>query len=178
MHVQQHPQLNTFPNPKLLHHAYPNTNTHSCLHYRSWVHRPVDSKQISYCRQLMYEDAVNRTEPHTLVMYHLGEAGEGDSKQVFANNLDVFSTAVTAKDPAFYLFNVLGGAKNPFYPHLPWHLMQSSSMCIVHWDSHVVGDLTVAALTAAHLGPAVALYESILYLNQVRTNVFCYILSV
>jgi hypothetical protein len=143
--------------------------------HRSWVHRPVDNKQIAYCRHLMYDNAVNRTEPHTLVMYHLGDAGEGDIKQVFANNLDVFSSAVTAKDPAFYLFNVLGGAKNPFYPHLPWHLMQSGSMCIVHWDRNVVGDLTVAALTAAHLGPAVALYESVLYLNQVRTNMYIYV---
>jgi hypothetical protein len=135
------------------------------------MHRPADEIQIEQCRAAMIklsEESAAGTA-NTLVMYHMGEVGVRDSSTVYANNVDVFVSALTPKDPAFYLFNVLDGAHNPFYKQLPWHLVQSNRMCVVHWDKAVVGDITVSALTAAHLGPAINLFASVIYLNQVRT---------
>jgi hypothetical protein len=137
---------------------------------RSWVHRPADATQIEQCRAAMIrlsEESAGGAS-NTLVMYHLGGVGVHDSSTVYANNVDIFISALTPTDPAFYLFNVLDGTHNPFYKQLPWHLVQSNRMCVVHWDNAVVGDITVSAITAAHLGPAIDLFSSVMYLNQVR----------
>ena len=138
--------------------------------FRSWVHRPADETQIEDCRAAMIrlseESAAGTT--NTLVMYHMGGVGVRDSSTVYANNVDVFVSALTSKDPAFYLFNVLDGLHNHFYKQLPWHLEPANRMCVVHWDNAVVGDITVSAITAAHLGPSINLFSSVIYLNQVR----------
>jgi hypothetical protein len=108
------------------------------------------------------------SSPPALIMYHLGGIGKRDRSlhDVYANNLQLFTTALKTDDSAFYLFNVLNGTANPFYNQLPIHLKEYDRMCVIHWDAAVIGDITVAAIAASHLGPVVNAFAAVMYLNQ------------
>ena len=55
--------------------------------------------------------------------------GDDALTDVYVNNLAIFTSALTPDDPAFYIFNVVGGSTNPLYDQLPHNLPQQ--MCIV-----------------------------------------------
>ena len=80
-----------------------------------------------------FEKAKTPLSKRTLVIYHVGVLSLDYSIDIIVNNLKIFSAAVQSHNnnyfvEALYLFNLVGGAENPFYKYIPCEL--SSVICV------------------------------------------------
>jgi len=130
-----------------------------------WSEEDVDSCKPLIIRALLnWKLLPDRFNDLTLVIYHLGSDNTGISYGIQRDNIATFTSALKYSDPAFYIFQVLGGrAQNSFKRLLPTHL--KDHMCIIDYYKTPY-DVSAHMVTLWSLGPLVNKFHSVLMLNH------------
>jgi len=129
-----------------------------------WSTEDVDSCKRRIDDALLHWEQPGQLEHLTLVIYHLGTDNPGYSYGIQVDNIAIFTSALKYSDPAFFIFQVLGGqAHNNFTRLLPTHL--KDHMCIIDFYKAPY-DISAHMAALWSLGPLAHKFQSVLLLNN------------